>query len=148
MFSNRGTKPVQSWICGCTTPPPPHLSCKTPTPSASLWHCLHDRFRKPKQYYTRRMNLSCSGSTCAGVCIAVHAIQMRGRRGSCALLYWTSAVYNRAYDGQSATVSWTKSAGTFAPTGHDTKTGDLAIGPELPSVVTASEMLAHKSTYF
>ncbi|CAD7965556.1 unnamed protein product [Amoebophrya sp. A120] len=70
---------------------------------------------------------------------------MFSNRGTKPVQSWTSAVYNRAYDGQSATVSWTKSAGTFAPTGHDTKTGDLAIGPELPSVVTASEMLAHKN---
>ncbi len=63
----------------CTTPPPPHLSCKIPNPSAALWHCSRDRFRNPKQYYITRMNLSCTVSLDAGVCIAAHAIQMRGR---------------------------------------------------------------------
>ncbi|CAD7949850.1 unnamed protein product [Amoebophrya sp. A120] len=32
----------------------------------------------------RGLNLSCTSSTCAGVCVAVHALQMRGR-GRCAL---------------------------------------------------------------
>ncbi|CAD7970816.1 unnamed protein product [Amoebophrya sp. A120] len=40
--------------------------CKSLNASASLWHCMHERFRKSKQYYNRRMkNLSCTGSTCA-----------------------------------------------------------------------------------
>ncbi|CAD7972994.1 unnamed protein product [Amoebophrya sp. A120] len=46
---------------------------------AFLWHCLHDKFRmKPKEYYTKHTHLSCRGSTCGGVCIAVHGIQMGG----------------------------------------------------------------------
>ncbi len=67
----------------CTTPPPFHLSWKIPNRSAAAWYCLHDRFRKPKQYCTKRMNLSCTGSTGEGV--SLYCCSCNTKEGEAAL---------------------------------------------------------------